>query len=52
MSKYFIIGGKTELSKEDSGFLARQAAEADRIRNGLIACQAYADSLQADQEPH
>lgn len=34
-----------ELSGPDAGFLAREAARADRLRAGLKACYEYADSL-------
>ena len=33
------------LSAEDAGFLAREAARADKIRAGLIGCYNYADSV-------
>ncbi|MBE0454841.1 MAG: hypothetical protein IBX58_14315 [Roseovarius sp.] len=35
-----------ELSREDAGFLVRESARADRHREALAACYAYADSLQ------
>lgn len=35
-----------ELSREDAGFLTREAARADRLRNALKICYDYADSLQ------
>lgn len=38
-----------ELSREDAGFLVREAASADRHRAALAACYAYADSLQGDR---
>ena len=39
----------SELSREDAGFLVREAASADRHRAALAACYAYADSLQGDR---
>ena len=34
------------LSREDAGFLTREAARGDRLRNALKVCYDYADSLQ------
>lgn len=35
-----------ELSGPDAGFLAREAARADRLRTALMACYEYADGLK------
>lgn len=39
-------GTGAELSGPDAGFLAREAARADTLRNALKACYSYADALQ------
>lgn len=36
----------TELSRQDAGFLVREAARGDRLQAALSACYAYADSLR------
>lgn len=42
-------GTGRELSREDAGFLTREAARADELRAALIGCYEYADSLQSEQ---
>lgn len=34
-----------QLSREDAGFLVREAARADELRASLIACYSYADTV-------
>lgn len=36
------------LSREDAGFLVREAARADKLRAALKACYAYADTVAGD----
>ena len=40
----------SSLSKEDAGFLTREAARADRIRSGLDACYKYADEIKKGKQ--
>ena len=35
-----------ELSREDAGFLAREAARADTLRTGLVSCYATFDAMK------
>jgi len=37
-----------ELSRQDSDFLVREAARADRLRTALKACYTYADSVATE----